>query len=213
MAETKPSQAGLNYTYANAGISAVSSIASAVVNTQAFKAQVEAQTDAKIANMHNVMDTYEYTQYKLAEDIQRLDSAFSDKVSERALEGMKNIARAKAASAETGTSGGSTSEAIAQVKTDELFDVGVINAQRNSTLTSILAQKETSKMNAVNQLKTLASGGLNYKANMFVSALGGASNALGNLLATMPKDVAVDVFNFNTSGVNPDVMQSKPKGN
>ena len=209
---TTPSVAGMNFTAASAGIQAIGSIASAISNVNAFKAQLQAQTDAKIANMNNVMDSYTYKQVKLQDELNLLDNAFADKASERALDGMKSLAMAKAAAAETGTSGGTTQQAITQVKTDELYDIGVINAQRRNALRNVLSQKEASKLEAVNAFKTITSGGVNYKANIFASALGGASNALGNILSTMPKDVALDVFNLNSTGANFDINSTRPQG-
>ena len=208
----KPTQAGENYSYASAGIQSIASIAHDITNAKAFEAKLQAQTDAKIANMNNIMDSYTFTQVKLQDEINMLDNAFADKVSERSLQGMKSLAMAKAAAAETGTSGGTTQQAVTQVKTDELYDIGVINAQKRNSLRNALSKKEASKLEAVNQFKSIASGGVNYKADIFASALGGASNALGNILATMPKSVAADLFSMDTSGRTYDIYNSKPQG-
>jgi len=207
LAPNGATQGANNFTMASAGIQMIGSIAGAIANTQAFKAQLEADTNNRIANMNNVMDSFEYTSYKLKEAYSALDSQFSDKVSERLLKSMKDMATSRLMSAE---SGGTNSDIGKGLKADEMFDVAVINSQRQKSLNDIYSQREVSRMNAVNKVKSLASGGINVKANSLVSALGGASNALGSLLSTMPNSVRADLFNFNTNGTQTDVNASNP---
>lgn len=192
----------------SSGIQAIGNIASAISNVNAFKAQVEADTKAKISNMNNIMDSFEYRSYKLEEAYNSLDSQFSDKVSERLLQSMKDVATARLMSAE---SGGTTGDIESGLSADEMFDVAVINSQRRRALGDIYSDRETSRMNAVNQVKSIASGGVNVRANSLVSAMSGATNSLGSLLATMPNDVRVEFFGMNTSGTQTDFMSSKPK--
>lgn len=196
-----------NFTMASAGINALSSIAGAIANTKAFKAQMEADTNNRIANMNNVMDSFTYKEYKLKEAYYALDSQFSDKVSERLLKGMKDMATARLLSAESGATSADVSKGL---QADEMFDVAVINSQRRRALRDIVTQQETARMNAVNQVKTLASTGVNVTANSLVSAFAGASSALGSLLSTMPDSVKADVFNFDTTGTQTDINNSRP---
>jgi len=195
-------QGATNFSVASAGIQMIGSIAGAIANTQAFKAQIEADTNNRIVNMHNIMDSFEYTSYKLEEAYDALDSQFSDKVSERLLQSMKDVAASRLLSAE---SGGSNSDIGEGLQADEMFDVAVINSQRQRSLRDIYSQREVSRMNAVNKVKELASGGVNVRANNLVSVFGGASNALGSLLSTMPKSVRVDLFGMNTKGTYTDI--------
>ena len=208
---TKPTSAETGGTQASVGINILSNIATAALNTQAFEAQAEADTTARIANMDNVLSTYEYNAYKLEENYNLLDSMFADKVSERALQGMKDLATMKAAAAETGTIGGSTAEAVNQARVDEMFDIAIINSKRKTALGGILRQKESSRMNAINSFKSLATGGLNVKANAMLSGLAGATNSLGSLLSTMPNSVRADMFGMDTNGRNkPTAIGSRP---
>lgn len=150
MADVKPTSADYGTAYASAGVSVLTSIAGAFLSVNAFESQMRAQTDAKIANMENIVSNYEYEAYKLQEDIALMDSMFADKVSERALQGMKDYATMKAASAETGTSGGSTNEAVIQAHADTAFDLAIINQKRRASKYGAVKQQEKSKMDAIN---------------------------------------------------------------
>lgn len=199
-----------NATYANIGIQTLGNIATSINNSKAFENQLKAQTDSAIANMDNVLTSYEFSAFKLNEDYKALDSMFADKVSERSLQGMKDFATMKAAAAETGTVGGSTAEAINQTKVDEMFDVAIINSKRKAALGGILRQRETSRMSAINSFKSLSSGGVNVRANSILAGLSGASNTLGSLLSTMPRSVSADIFGMNTTGGNASTLVGQP---
>lgn len=206
MAGTKPTQADINMGYASAGASVINSLAGAFLSVNAFESQLKAQTDAKIANMENVVSNYEYEAYKLKEDMALMDSMFADKVSERSLQAMKDFATMKAASAETGTIGGSTNEAVIQAHADATFDIALINQKRRAGKYSAVKQMEKSKLDAINALEALKSGGIDYESNVLFSGLAGFSSALGNILTTMPESVKADAFNFETKGYNTDPM-------
>lgn len=195
---TNATSAGTAMSAASGGIQIVGAIASSIAQADAFKAQVEADTKNRIANMNNVMDSYEYSAYKLKEAYQNIDSQFSDKVSERLVKSMKDVATARLMSAEGGAGVGDVQSGL---MADEMFDVAVINASRKNSLLDITSQAEEARMNAVNKVKSLATGGTNIRANSMVSALAGASNSLGSLLATMPDTVKTDLFSFTTHKV------------
>lgn len=201
------SQSDKNYAYASVGLQAIGSIAGAIANTNAFKAQIEADTKNRLANMNNVMDSFEYESYKLKEAHDALDSQFSDKVSERLLKTMKDAATAKVLAAETGASNQDVSQGL---KADEMFDVAVINSQRQKALGNVYSERERARLNAVNQVKSLASGGVNIQTNTFLSGLAGATSTLGSLLSTMPNSVRADFFNFNTNGSDININESRP---
>lgn len=211
MATSKPTSTQTNTAQANIGIQVLGNIASNILSTNAFEAQIEADTNARIANMDNQLTNYEFTAHKLKEDHRLLDSMFADKISERALQGMKDLSTMKAAAAETGTTGGSTGEAVMQTRVDEMFDIAIINSKRKSALGGILRQGETSKMNAINSFKSLASGGVNIKANGLLSGLAGATNALGSILSTMPNSVRAEMFGSDTTGGNADAFVRQPR--
>lgn len=209
MADTKPTGADYGLTYANVGISAITNIAGALLSVKAFESQIKAQTDNKIANMNNIMDNYEYESYKLQEDITAMDALFADKISERALQGMKDFATMKAASAETGTSGGSTDEAVIQAHADMAFDVAIINQKRRLSNLGAIKTMEKSKMDTVSAIESLASGMVDYESDSFLAGLAGFSSGLGGVLSTMPRNVAAEVFSFDMNANKVDVMASK----
>jgi len=201
---TKATEAEKNYAIATAGISAISSIAGALMTSSAYEAQLEAQTASKIASMGNVLTSYEVNASKLAEDYKLLDSMFADKISERSIQGMKDHARMRAAAAETGTYGGTTDQAVNEAFMTQILDVAVINKERNVALIGISRKSEAAKANAVSQFESLASGGTNVQANALMSGLSGATSALGGLLATMPNSVKASIFDTSVEDVDQD---------
>lgn len=209
MADIKPTGADYGLSYANAGISVVQSIAGALLSTRAFETQLKAVNDNKIANMNTVMNNYEYESAKLNEDYALMDSMFADKVSERTLQGMKDFATMKAASAETGTTGGSTNEAVIQAHADTAFDIAIINQKRRSASYGAVKKMESSKLDAINAIESLASGNISFEANAFLDGVSGFSAALGGLVSTMPKNVTAEILGFGLNANQVDVMNSK----
>lgn len=202
-------QADRNITTVNAGLSVINSIAGSLLSTKAFEAQIKADTDARIANMDSVMSNYEYEATKLNQEIGIMDSMFGDKVSERQLQSMKDYATLKAAAAETGTSGGSTTEATIQAHADAAFDIAIINQKRKASRYSALREMEKSRMEAYNSLKALKSGGVNYESNPVLAGLAGFSSAMGGILASMPNNVRAEVFGYdpNAANLDPDIIR------
>jgi hypothetical protein len=188
-----------NYGYASAGISAISSIAGAIASVNAFEAQMEAQTASKIKNMEYALTAYERNSYKLKEDMDLLDQEFAGKISERGLKAMKDFATMRAASAETGTTGGSTDEVMMQSYVDEHFDVAMINKQREASMAMGLRKQEDAKVNAINAFKTYAESGVNVNSNTLLAGLAGGTEVLGGLLMSMPESVKADFFNEKTT--------------
>lgn len=189
------------YTMANAGISALSSIAGAVLSTQAFKAQLRAKTDASIANMNNLVNSYEYEAYKTKENELTLDAMYADKISETTLNSMKKMAYAKAAAAETGTSGGSTSEAVLQHQVDLQFDIAKINQDRKLAKISLLRKAEASRINLENQLDAIARNQIQVNGNLFLAGLAGATASLGGILSNAPDSVKTELFGYKTEAL------------
>jgi hypothetical protein len=193
------------YVYTQAGVSAIGSIMADSAKTKMFKAQLESETNNIIANMDNQLNTYELNAYKLQEDYNTLDSMFADKISERTLQGMKDFSTMKVAAAETGTSGGSTSEAVNEAFVTEMFDVAIINANRTTELGGILRQKEISDQNVLNAFDSLASGGYSPQASSMTAALGAGTAALGNMISTMPDSMKADLYGYESTIPEPAV--------
>lgn len=209
MADIKATSSDMNLGYANAGISVINSIAGAMLSTRAFEAQIKAETDAKIANMGTVMSNYEYEAVKLKEDFAIMDDMFANKVSERSLQAMKDYATMRAAAAETGTSGGSTDEAVIQAHADAAFDIAIINHKRRVSSYGAVKRSEKSNMDAINALTALASGSTNVESNSLLAGLAGFSSALGGIMSTMPKSVTAEMFSFDMTANEVDVMATK----
>ena len=199
-----------NYMYANAGISTISSIMAQQAKTQMVKAQANAEAANAIAQMGNELNAYELNSHKLQQDYATLDSMFADKITARTLQGMKDYATMKTAAAETGTTGGSTAEAVNQAFVTEMFDVAIINADRSNQLGGILKDKEIADQNVLNAFDSLAQGGYNSTANSMTAALGAGTAALGNMIASMPPSMKADMFGYEDTSNSIGIDSTRP---
>ena len=165
---------------AGMGISALGSIMSSMAETEAFKDKMEAITQAKIATMKQAVTSYEFEQVKNAEQIQELDEVLGDKLSQRALQGIKNQARLKAAAAETGTSGGTTDDAIMEAFMVEHFDRANMISSSKQRKRSVMRSMEAAGVRLGKELQGITSGGTQITSN---SLLAGASSGVDILMS------------------------------
>lgn len=189
----------INYSYGMSGVSALTSVLNAYASSKTFEKKLELDTQNRVSNMNSLMTSFKYNEYKLEEQYIALDSAFSDKVTDRTLQGMKEIARAKAIQAETGAGGISSQEAIHQNLVDEVFDVAVINNERKKALSGLLSKQEELEMQTEQELVRLATPAIQSYNNSWLSGLSGATSTLGGLLKTMPPNVLTEIFDYNTT--------------
>ena len=195
--------AGLAYT--QAGIQSIGAIGGAYANTKAYKDTERAKTNSIISNIGRELATFEYESSMLKQDMANLDSMFADKVSERELQAMKDEATLRAGSAETGTSGGTTSMAVQEAFMTEALDIGLINAERDKALSGTLGNLESGRMSVDNITSSLASESTAYTGGLLESlVLGGISGGSG-LISSLPTNVVAKGFGFETETGTPIV--------
>jgi len=205
--KVKSKNSSSGYAYASIGINTLSSIFSSMIGLSSFKSQLEADTRNKINNMERTVSAFEFESIKTKEAIESMDSFFADKVSARGLQAMKDEALLRAGSAETGTSGGSTEEAVKEAYMTEAFDVGIINADRNRQKASVLANLGIKEEGVYNQLDALTSGGVTLQNNALLSGLGSFASLTGSNLSALSLSQRGDLFGLNTKS---DVQFNKP---
>ena len=198
--ETISSGSSLGYAPYAAGISLLSSIAGDFASTSAFKANINAQTDAKIANMKSMMTSYELEQVKLSEQIGELDEVLGDKLSARGLASIKSRALLKAAAAETGTSGGTTDYAAQEAYMNEHFDRANIISETENRQKSIMSSMGIKTQRLKSDLESIASGTPSVQNNTVLSALTGGLGVFTNTLSMMPTSEKDSLFDIKPQG-------------
>lgn len=185
--------------YASA-ISTISSLVQGELETQQFKAQLEAKTDAAIQNVGNAVTSFELQQYQNKQNIDNINHILGDKLSERGLNAIKEASMLKAASAMTGTSGGSTNEAIKEAFINENMDKANIVASAKQRERSILMSMDMNKMSINNQIDSTLLGGVAFENNSLLSGIYGGLSTATNALSLMPVSERASAFGINTKG-------------
>ena len=140
------------------GVSAISGARQAKASGKASVADIKQQGLATQKNIENRAEAVRFSQGVSEQRLGDMDIALSDKMSQTGLESLKREARLKAASAETGTSGGTTTSVVKDTRMQQsLNNAMTIRQARNSKL-GILRQMSTDKLSLDNQLTSLASG-------------------------------------------------------
>ena len=186
-----------------AGINAISSVISDQMATQAFKAELDAKTNAAIRNVGNAVTSFELQQVKNAENISNINHVLGDKLSERGLNAMKEASLLKAASAETGTSGGTTDMAIKEAFINENMDKANIVASARQQKRQILSAMDSQGLAIKHNIdSTLLGGGVNLGTNSMLSGLAGGVNAVSQTLSMIPMSERVEAFGIKPQGSN-----------
>jgi len=185
----------MNYTGYAAGISTISSIFQGMAATSAFKSKLSADTNAKKTNANNVVDTYEYQRSISVENINNLNNVLGDKMSERGLTRLKETALLKAASAETGTSGGTTDYATQEAFLTEQMDKANIKAQANQQLMQLYKGMESNTLNTRNKVDSiLTGGGVDITTNTAISGIQGGLGIISNTMSMIPESEKAKLF-------------------
>ena len=185
--------------YASA-ISTLSTVASGFQETQAFKAQLNAKTDAAIQNVGNAVTSFELQQVKNAEQLNNINNILGDKLSERGLIAMKEEAMLKVAAAETGTSGGTTAMAIKEAFITENMDKANIIASSRQQQKSILSSMDMDRVKINNQIDSvLLGGGINIGTNSIAAGIAGGLNVATQTLNMLPMSERSKAF-----GIKPE---------
>ena len=165
-------------------------------------ADLEAKNKAIETNMASAVTTYKLDTDLSYQQLDDLNRAAGDKMTNEAINTMVSEARVIAASAETGTSGGTTTLVTKAGRMQQsLNNAQTIRQARNSKI-GILRGMTSSKLNLDNQLKSLASG----VTSPFAAGLSTANAAMSGYQSGMNMMNSVEqerYYGYNT--------QTKPK--
>lgn len=193
MADKQPTQS--NYAGYAAAISSVSNIASSVLETQAFKANLEASTNAAIQNVGNAVTSYEFQQVKNQEQISNINHVLGDKLSERGLNALKEAALLRTAAAETGTTGGTTDIAIKEAFINENMDKANIVANARQQRRNLLIGMDVAEIGIANRIDSiLLGGGVNIGTDPLLSGIAGGLGGVTNVLGMIPVSERASAF-------------------
>ena len=191
---------GSSYSPYAGAISAVSSVISDQMATQAFKAELNARTDAAIQNVGNAITSFELQQVKNAENIANINHVLGDKLSERGLMALKEASLLKAAASETGTSGGTTDFAIKEAFINENMDKANIVSSARQQKRNIFISMDLAEEGIKSTIdSTLLGGGVNIGTNPLLAGVASATSAVTQTLGMIPMSERVSAF-----GINPD---------
>lgn len=194
--QTQATQGGMSsYGAYAAGISSMTNIMSGFAATSAFKAELNARTDAAIQNVGNAVTSFELQQVKNKENIDNINHVLGDKLSERGLNALKEASLLKAASAETGTSGGTTNFAIKEAFINENMDKANIVAAARQQQKNIFVSMDMNEAGIKNQIdSTLLGGGVRIGTNPLVSGIAGGLGGITDVLGMIPMSEKVEAF-------------------
>lgn len=133
------------------------------------------KNEVLMENMANEAENLQYKQGQSAQKLDDMDRVLGDKLSASGLEAMKRESRLKAASAETGGTGGSVDSAIATAEMDKLHRDAVI--------------LRTYDVNKANQQQQMVADRLNFE-NTTESMLTGQQSSLSAGLQTLNAGVS-----------------------
>jgi hypothetical protein len=193
---TPSSSVGLGY--ASAASSVVSSVANALLSTKATEQRLENETRAKKENMDAQVKSFASSTEYWVQDMKRMDDSFTDVMTERGLQQMKEEATARTAMAESGTSGGTTDNVIHEAYLDSLLDEGIISQQRNNEWIKNLVGLEQAKLSVDASIDSIVSGGTTITSNPISSGLAGGINSFNTILSGLDNKTKADLFNFQT---------------
>lgn len=170
------SGSGLGFSgYAGIASTAVGAIGT-LSDLSSFKANLKAQRSADISTAGNIVTSYELQMSQNKEAIENINELLGDKLSERGLDALKEASLLKAASAETGTSGGTTEMSVEEAYLNENMDRANIISSANQQAKDILSSIETNKLSVRSNIDSVLLGGGTIDTTS--SALSGLSGGL-----------------------------------
>ncbi len=174
----------------------------ALTSLLGVSAQILDQREANrkvLQAMENEVEAYKYNVNITSQQIQDLDRAVGDKLTERGMEAIKTEARLRAGAAETGTSGGTTTMAIQDAYMQEHLDQDVIMRQGDASKTEVFRNMSAEKFGFTQRLTSIADSmmspekaGLSMLSTFTSSAVSGIS-----MLGQEGKE---DFFNLSGEG-------------
>ncbi len=119
---------------------------------------IQNRSKAILQNMDSQIESFEWSQNVKKEQLQELDRAVGDKMTERGVQTLITEARLRAGAAETGTAGGTTAGAVTDAYKQESLDMAAILRQGEISQVSMFRQMQSDRLSLGNRLTSLASG-------------------------------------------------------
>ena len=149
--------------------------------------------------MQNAALALNYKQYNEAKRLQDLYTVVGDKMSMEGFNAMQNEARLKAASAETGASGTSNTEAIQQAEVRRLHNTAVVLRDYEVSKTTALKNIVAERLNFNMKLDSIRSSQQSWQGAGLQTLNAGLSGLRGGL-GMLPQSQVNKFFNINTTG-------------
>ena len=138
---------------ASAAMPALGSLLTAGANIS----DIKGRTDAALKSMDSEVDTWQFKSDVSYAQLAELDRAVGDNMTERGLSALKAEARLRASAAMTGTTGGTTDNAIKDAYMQQSLDNAVTIREGRNTKVGILRGMQADNLNLTNRLESLAS--------------------------------------------------------
>jgi len=129
-----------------------------LLGVSANVADIRNRSRAIINNIGAEVETFRWSQNIRKQQLQELNRAVGDKMTERGVQAMETEARLRAAAAETGTAGGTTAIAVQDAYMKEALDMAAIARQGEVSKVSMFRQLQAERMSMSNRIQSLASG-------------------------------------------------------
>lgn len=192
-------------------LSTVTSITSGIAETRAFKAQLEADTntyirqleadtETAITNVGNAVTSFELQQSQNRQQIDNINRILGDKLTERGLAALKEAALLRAAAAETGTTGGTSTFAVKEAFITENMDKANLVSTARQQVRGILTAMDVSELSLQQEIDSLLlgrqsiSGGLAITTDPFISGIASGLNIAESAVSRLPQSEIAKIF-------------------
>jgi len=194
---------GLNTATTDNGFNATSLVPALTTLLGAGSQTLDIQNRSKaiLQNMDSQIESFAWSQNVKKEQLQELDRAVGDKMTERGVQTLVTEARPRAGAAETGTAGGTTAGAVTDAYMQESLDMANLLRQGEVSQVSIFRQMQADRTGLDNRLTSLASGMQTTESaalSTLSAGLAGFNTGL-NYLGTTDKESVFDI----SKGVTP----------
>ena len=194
---------GLNTATTDNGFNATSLVPALTTLLGAGSQTLDIQNRSKaiLQNMDSQIESFAWSQNVKKEQLQELDRAVGDKMTERGVQTLVTEARLRAGAAETGTAGGTTAGAVTDAYMQESLDMANLLRQGEVSQVSIFRQMQADRTGLDNRLTSLASGMQTTESaalSTLSAGLAGFNTGL-NYLGTTDKESVFDI----SKGVTP----------
>jgi hypothetical protein len=193
---TKPPSTGGAGT--SIGISTALQLVGSIMQTGIAVQDIKNKTNSAIKAIELETEAYKIQMSTMARQSSELDQQLFASMSQRGLEALKASARLKAASAETGTTGGTTKYATQQAFVDPAYDSAILRNRAKSEQLNILSRMDMADISLKNKNNEFYSAIMSPSAaaaSMVSTSIGG----LSNIYSSLPASARENLFNSKDS--------------